>query len=83
MLTVTTHGTTAWSQKLIRALSTGDYMKNVKMHPVKTRCSGLSVHLDKWKQLQFYLVGEPDQRKKFFVLEGSKIFHLSCLSNCW
>lgn len=58
-------------------------MKNVKLRPVKTRCNGLSVNLDKQKHLQFYLVDEPDPRRKFFVLKGSKIFHLPCLSCCW
>lgn len=39
--------TEAWSQNLIHALSTGDYMKNVNLHLVKMRYNGLPVDLDK------------------------------------
>lgn len=58
-------------------------MKNVKLCPVKMRCNGLSVNLDKEERLQVYLVDEPDPRQKLLVLKGSKIFHLPHLSYCW
>lgn len=49
-------------------------MKNVKLYPVKTRCNGLSVNLDKQKHLQFHLVDEPAPRKKSRVLKEVKSF---------